>query len=263
MSDRKPTDTEFNQIVSTRWLSEFAGRSGLKLIDARSAAHYGAGHIEGAVNWDMNLLRLDDSSSQSLLAFQQQALQGLITAGINTGDRVVFYDDFSGASAARGVWLLDYLGIPGSAMLDGGLSAWVSDGGELSIETPFIEPGAVSINVQSLSESPAGVTLLDTRSDLEHQIGTIPTSIHLEWLQHLTATGHFRSKDELRDLYQSRGMSAQTTRGVITYCGGGYRAAHSYLVLKELGFPVVRNYAPSWGEWGSRGDVPIQRPNQR
>ena len=272
MSDHSSTGTEFTQIVSSGWLFALAGSPRLRLIDARSAAQFAEGHIDGAVNWDMNLLRLENSSEQSLFAFQRDATKGLGAVGLTTGDRVIFYDDFSGASAARGVWLLDYLGIPGGAMLDGGLSAWVSGGGALSTQSTSVEAGNTSVNIQSellalapeilegLSGRLDGVTILDTRSDLEHQIGTIPTSIHLEWLHHLTASGHFRPKEELRELYRSCGMSAEATQAVVTFCGGGYRAAHSYIVLKELGFPVVKNYAPSWGEWGARADVPVQRP---
>jgi thiosulfate/3-mercaptopyruvate sulfurtransferase len=49
-------------------------------------------------------------------------------------------------------------------------------------------------------------------------------------------------------------------RQVITYCQGGYRAAHTYLALRILGFPRVRNYTGSWKEWGDRADLPIEVP---
>ena len=38
----------------------------------------------------------------------------------------------------------------------------------------------------------------------------------------------------------------------MTYCQGGYRAAHGYLALRLLGYPRVRNYTGSWKEWGDR-----------
>ena len=44
-------------------------------------------------------------------------------------------------------------------------------------------------------------------------------------------------------------------REVVPYCQGGYRAAHSYLALRLLGYPRVRNYLGSWKEWGDRTDA--------
>jgi thiosulfate/3-mercaptopyruvate sulfurtransferase len=46
----------------------------------------------------------------------------------------------------------------------------------------------------------------------------------------------------------------------VTYCQGGYRGAHTYLALRLLGFPQVRNYLGSWREWGDRLDLPLEVP---
>jgi thiosulfate/3-mercaptopyruvate sulfurtransferase len=48
------------------------------------------------------------------------------------------------------------------------------------------------------------------------------------------------------------------TKEVIPYCQGAYRAAHTYLALRLIGYPKVRNYLCSWGEWGNRQDLPIE-----
>ena len=41
-------------------------------------------------------------------------------------------------------------------------------------------------------------------------------------------------------MYEDAGVTPD--REVITYCQGGYRAAHSYLALRLLGYPRVRIY---------------------
>ena len=46
-------------------------------------------------------------------------------------------------------------------------------------------------------------------------------------------------------------------REVVTYCASGYRAARTYVVLRALGYPGVRNYAASWNEWGWHADLPV------
>jgi thiosulfate/3-mercaptopyruvate sulfurtransferase len=46
---------------------------------------------------------------------------------------------------------------------------------------------------------------------------------------------------------------------VITYCQGGYRAAQTYIALKLLGYPRVRNYLGSWFEWGNTLKAPVEK----
>ena len=106
------------------------------------------------------------------------------------------------------------------------------------------------------------MAVLDTRAGMEYASGTIPTSVHLEWTANLDANGALRPPEELLPLYAEAGLDPDDDRPVVTFCGSGYRAAHSYVVLKALGFPRVSNYAPSWGEWGRRPDLPTEQPDQ-
>jgi thiosulfate/3-mercaptopyruvate sulfurtransferase len=59
-------------------------------------------------------------------------------------------------------------------------------------------------------------------------------------------------------MYEAAGITPD--RDVIAYCQGGYRAAHSYLALRLLGYPRVRSYVGSWKEWGDREDLPVEVP---
>ncbi|MCC7007217.1 MAG: hypothetical protein IT184_00215 [Acidobacteria bacterium] len=106
-------------------------------------------------------------------------------------------------------------------------------------------------------------TIVDTRSEDEYRGrlvrarrgGAIPGAVHLEWTQNLTPEGEFKAPEDLRALYARHGITPD--REAVTYCQGGYRAAHTYLALRLLGFPRVRNYTGSWKEWGDRDDLPI------
>ena len=74
----------------------------------------------------------------------------------------------------------------------------------------------------------------------------------------MLANGEFKTAAELRNLYESAGVTPD--REVVSYCQGGYRAAHTYLALRLLGYPRLRNYVGSWREWGNRTDTPIAVP---
>ena len=73
-----------------------------------------------------------------------------------------------------------------------------------------------------------------------------------------------------RHLQAGRGAAARSTKArsgwcttddVIAYCRIGERSSHTWFVLTHLlGFPKVRNYDGSWGEWGNSVRVPIEKP---
>lgn len=246
------------------------------LLDARPAEEFAAGHLAGAIHLDLWGVSLIDTSDAPLRAFMWMIGHLCSLRGVTPDRPVVIYEAHSGIRAARVFWFLEYLGHPDVRVLDGGVPAWTGAGLPLTTEALAPVPStwhgephpsllATWSDVKDRLGNP-GTAIIDTRSDEEYygeavrakRGGAIPGAVHLEWTNNLAADGTYKSADDLRAMYEALGVTPD--REVVTYCQGGYRAAHTYLALRLLGFPRVRSYTGSWKEWGDREDLPIERP---
>jgi thiosulfate/3-mercaptopyruvate sulfurtransferase len=259
-------------------LDELSSRSGEipLIIDGRPAELFARGQIPGAVHLDIWGLSLIDTSDAPLRAFMWIIGHLFSLRGVSPDRPVVVYEQESGIRAARLFWFLEYLGHPSVRVLDGGMTSWTKR--NLPVSTDPASPKPTAWHGEPMPERIAtwqdvrarlgtsGVAIVDTRSDDEYfgravrakRGGAIPGAVHLEWTQNLTLDGMYKSPDDLRRMYADLGVTPD--REVVTYCQGGYRAAHTYLALRLLGFPRVRNYTGSWKEWGDREDLPIESP---
>ncbi len=250
------------------------GSSTALVIDLRPAEQFAAGHIPGAVHLDLWGVSLIDTSEAPLRAFMWMVGHLFALRGVMPHVPVVVYEQDSGMRAARAFWFLEYLGHPNVSVLDGGFAAWTRAG--LPVTTEAAAPVASTWHGTPDSSKLAtwqqvldrlgksDTTIVDTRSDAEYfgeavrakRGGAIPGAVHLEWTHNLAADGRFKSAAELGAMYASAGITPD--REVVTYCQGGYRAAHAYLALRILGYPRIRNYTGSWKEWGDREDLPLE-----
>lgn len=266
-------------LIGVADLQNKLGAENLCIIDTRPAEDFAKGHIPGASHFDLFGLSLADTSDAPLKAFMFMIHHVLELRGVSETKEVVFYEDNSGMRAARGVWFLEYFGHDKVKMLDGGMQAWKAASAPVTTEgsapkaASFItserrEVLATADDVLRALDKPDTV-ILDTRSAGEHygtlvratRGGAIPHSIHIEWTDNLDAHGKFKSNQELQAMYERAGVTPE--KEIYSYCQGGYRAAHSYIALRLLGFPKVRNYIGSWKEWGDRPDLPLEMPKKK
>jgi thiosulfate/3-mercaptopyruvate sulfurtransferase len=251
--------------------------SAFVILDLRPAEDFAAGHLPGAVHLDLFGVSLIDTDPAPLRAFLWMIEHLLASRGVS--DRpVVVYDERSGIRAARAFWFLEHFGHRAVRVLDGGFGAWTRGGHPVTTAaqpppksdwsgTRIPETLAAWRDVHERLGRP-GTVILDTRSEGEYRGttvrakrgGAIPGAVHIEWTRNLAPDGTFKPAAELRAMYEAAGVTPD--REVITYCQGGYRAAHAYLALRLLGYPRVRNYLGSWKEWGDRQDLPVERPRQ-
>ena len=275
----EPQYTREKLLMTPEQLETKIGEPNLCVIDVRPAEQFAQGHIPGAVHFDLFGLSLVDTTEAPLKAFMHMIHHVLELRGVSESKEVVFYEENSGMRAARGLWFMEYFGHPNARMLDGGVKAWKARG--LPVTTEVASPRAATFKTNERRDVLAtaddvlhglnkpDVAVLDTRSRSEHlgtQVraargGAIPGSIHIEWTDNLAPNGAFKSDAELKKMYNDAGITPD--KEVLSYCQGGYRAAHSYVALRLVGYPKVRNYIGSWKEWGDRTDLPIEKPTAK
>ncbi|MBI2887261.1 MAG: sulfurtransferase [Chloroflexi bacterium] len=264
-------------LVSPQWLADHLNNADLKVIDARGAGRYTGGHIPGAAN--LPVARLDDPTSPIRSALLPAERFGTLlgNAGVSNQDRVVVYDDGPGLMAARLFWAMHYYGHEQLAILDGGLTRWAEEGRPLATDSPSIQPQRYTARAQldrgatkeevSQRLGKEGTLLLDVRSLDEYtgamvqaaRGGHIPGARFLEWSTALAdgASPALKSAEQLQKLLTAVG--ATPDKEIVTYCQGGVRAAHTYYVLRLLGYDRVRNYTGSWGDWGNDPALPVEQ----
>ena len=241
------------------------------IVDTRSFLEYKNGHIPGAVNIDLFQLHWFDTTKRGIKDFNRQTRLLLSNIGIKKNSMVVFYDNISGISAARGVWLLLYFSHKNVGMLDGGFEKWKKEGYSIEVKSNPLKysgfKGRINTKLWQCKEvkrslNNKNVIIVDARSREEYngievraaRRGHIPSAINIDWESNIE-NGIFKSKDKLSKIYSKIPKDAQ----IITYCQGGYRAANAFLALKMLGYKNVKMYLGSWGEWGNRLDLPAEQ----
>jgi thiosulfate/3-mercaptopyruvate sulfurtransferase len=271
-------------LVSTDWVAAHASDPHVRVVEVDvDTTAYDQGHVPGAVAWNWQT-QLQDSVRRDLL--EKQSLEQLLGSfGIAPDTTVVLYGDNNNWFAAYAFWQLKYFGHKDVRLMNGGRKKWLEEKRPISTDVPRhaatgYRAAAPDESIRAYREDVFAVLdrrarahLVDVRSPDEftgkviappgmtetaQRGGHIPGAVNVPWSQAANEDGTFKSTEELRRLYGTKGVGGD--QEVIAYCRIGERSSHTWFVLHYLlGYPKVRNYDGSWTEWGNLVGAPIEK----
>jgi len=270
-----------NAIVSTQWLADHLNDPKVRIVevDMNPQQNQNA-HILGAVFWN---IFTDLARPDLRLNLEASAVEGLLSrSGITPETTVVAYGSYPGTGGCI-FWLLTLFGHTRVRVLNGGHQKWKAEGRPVTenlstvaateyrirqplnhnmrvlpeeIQASFARPEQVLLDVRTPEEY-AGEQFLMKPPEGSERAGHIPGAIYAEHLLTLNEDGTFKSFDELKALYESKGITPD--KEIFPYCAIGARAGYVWFVLKYLlGYPKVRNYDGSWNEWSRLPNAAIE-----
>jgi thiosulfate/3-mercaptopyruvate sulfurtransferase len=278
----------YTTLVDSQILQQHLDDPGWRVIDCRfkladpesGRRDYLQSHIPGALyahlDEDLSGPVVSGKTGRHPLPSMEQAVRVFSRFGIDKGIQVVAYDDMGGAlAAARLWWMLNWLGHAAVAVLDGGWQAWLEGGQPLEQRVvsrppgqfiPMLQPDllATAEDVEKIRLDPA-YRLLDARSTeryyginetIDPIAGHIPGAASAPFSENLSASGRFKEKKELSQIYQ-RLLGIVSPEQSIFYCGSGVSAILNILAMEVAGLPGARLYAGSWSEWITDPERPI------
>jgi thiosulfate/3-mercaptopyruvate sulfurtransferase len=260
-------------ITAKEFAAELKNNKNMIVLDVQAADVYAKQHIQGAINIPhKSLYKPGEIEGQFKDVAELASIFG--KNGISNTSKVVIYDDGSQKYNSRVWWVLTYLGATDVTLLHKEMGQMEAARIPLSSApvtlkaTTFTPTVNASMNIDMASvkalRGNANAVLLDVREPDEYKgmdkdkksKGHLPGAVYMYYKEVLTATGAYKTKDEI--IATAAKFGATPEKEIVVYCQTGIKAAVTYIALKEIaGFANVKLYAGAYAEWASVAENPI------
>ncbi|KAE8595250.1 hypothetical protein XENTR_v10015650 [Xenopus tropicalis] len=265
-------------LVSASWLSgALKSRPTLRVLDATydkdAGKQFSERHIPHARFFDLDQCKDQASPYEMMLPSERHFAEYVGRLGITNNSHVVVYDtDKMGIlSAPRVWWMFRVFGHRNVSVLDGGLRNWLKQGLPVTSENPQfgaetfrakLDPSLlhrfedVRDNISSKrfqlvdARSPARFRGPEPKPGEGIEPGHIPGAVNLPFSTFLTKEGYEKSPEEIRRLFQEKGLDLN--KPMAATCRRGVTACHVALASFILGKENTAVYDGSWSEWFHR-----------
>lgn len=273
-------------LVSTEWLAANLSDPNVRILDSSfkqpgimptAREDYDAGHIPGAVFFDIDDVAEPGTSLPHMIPSPARFAEKMAERGIGHEDKVIVYDANGLSSAGRAWWMLRLFGHDKVALLDGGLPKWKAEGRPLETAAPTIPERRFRALFDSDLVRGKATLVANVSSDWEQVVdaraagrfdgtaeetwpgrrrGHIPGSRNLPFDQVTDPdTKQLKSAEELAALFAH--ASVALDRPIVTSCGSGVTACALAFALYLIGHERAAIYDGSWSEWGLPDGPPI------
>jgi len=254
-----------NVVEASKVGEEYLSSPKVIVIDARGQEAYEKGHLRGSIQLSPAELVVETPVPNTLAA-KDQVEKVLSDKGISNDSIIYIYDENDGVNAGRVWWTLKVYGHESVMIVNGGASALVNEGLEITKDVPSTteskyvakeaDPSMMVTfeEVKAQAESPAeNIKILDVRSVAEYEAGFIPGAILYPHTKNLYKDGTFMSSRDIGLFYKDLGLEKDDT--ILLYCKTSFRATQTAALLQEAGYKNVKVYDGAWLEWESKMGV--------
>jgi thiosulfate/3-mercaptopyruvate sulfurtransferase len=272
-------------VVSANWLAKHMNNSHIVIIDVRAPKDYAAGHIPHAVS--MNKGEYFQKGAMGdighVLDTPKMITDVFRKAGLSNNSVIVFYSSNAAEKgytfATREFWTAWMYGLRNTAILHGGIEAWINQKHPVSKAMVSPKMGNFAIKDMSLNAiatwpdmyyalGTKNVQLVDARepahfngTDTDKRLmkhGHIPGAVEVAYFKFLKKHGDYYelvSSKEAKNILKMSKISLH--KPIIDYCNTGHLASGDWFAIKFLaGAKDIRMYDASMYEY-TRTNLPV------